>query len=92
MMAMAWSATIRSTASDWNYSLPVSVSQVRSSAFAVPAITTVIFEGRESRQTVTVSSNVDDWTVSVSEAWLTVERAADGSGIVIDAIGSLFRL
>ena len=77
---------VRSKEKDWEYSIPVSVSQVRCLSYAIPAQTTISFEGKEGSQTISVNSNIDDWSIISSESWLTVEKNADGSVVTLTVI------
>ncbi len=78
---------VRSTEEDWEYSIPISVSQV----CAVEDIefigtSPIYFDGGSDNQTYYVLSNVEDWTVEVysedNASWLTVTKA-DGKSFTV---------
>ena len=84
--------TVRSTETDWTYSVSVSTTQVRNKKNATPEVTTVTFDGKAGSQSVAVTSNVTDWSVSVSAvsaeepaSWLTAAKSADGSSVALAA-------
>ena len=73
---------VRSKEKEWDYSIPISVSQVRCLAYAIPAYTTLSFEGKEESQTLSVTSNTDDWSIVSSKSWLRAEKNANGDEII----------
>jgi len=77
--------TIRSTSEEWEYSVSVSVSQVRAIQQANPESISVTFDGNGGRQVVAVTSNVTTWRVSSSQSWLAAEKNADGLSVILVA-------
>lgn len=83
---------IRAMVDDWDYSIPVTVYQVRCLGFVAPDTTDVVFKYQEGTQTIPVTSNVD-WTVSVEGVkkgeptdWLSARRSDDGNAVEISVV------
>ena len=74
---------VRSTNADWDFSLPVSVSQIRCLSYAIPQKESVTFDGKENSTTIALTTNVEDWTVSSTTEWLTVERGSDTQSVLL---------
>ncbi len=74
---------VRSKEKDWDYNIPISVSQARCMAYAIPTHTSISFEGKEQSQTIPVTSNSEEWSVSSSESWLKAEKISNGESLLL---------
>lgn len=75
---------VRSAEDDWDYAVPVTASQVKGVRIIVPDTSEVTFKYLEGRQVLPVTTNVEDWTITVSPAgwgmptdWLSATKSDD---------------
>ena len=70
----------RSRNDEWNYSMPVTVSQVRNVYDAIPQSDSINFEWTASQAVVKVNANTDEWTATAMPdlmSWCSVKKNRD---------------
>ncbi len=79
---------IRSVEEDWDYAVSVIVSQAKSLQIISSDTSEVTFKYMEGRQVLPVTSNTEDWTISVSPVekgeptdWLSVAKSDDNKAV-----------
>ena len=65
--------TFSSTASDYQFTKSISVSQPVAQVYITPSETSISFKAAGETKTLTINSNVE-WSAKSSESWLTVEK------------------
>ena len=73
---------LESTEPNWQYKLPVHVTQESATPFLAPSSDSLIFTGSEGSRTVDVKSNIE-WSVSSSASWLKAEKGQDNTSLFL---------
>lgn len=76
---------LKSTSSDWQFCLPVTVSQIAAKAFISPEREKINFSGRSNTETIEVASNCN-WETKCNESWIKAERQGNKLLVSVDAI------